>query len=91
MQHPPISHITSPRSPYPRFDNDRDSSESAEKMYVAELREFRDYFMQHTTVEELKSLNLLGLQFALCEATTSMAGRFEGERQHVLCGRGAVM
>ena len=47
--------------------------------------------MQHTTVEELKSLNLLGLQFALCEATDAMAGRFEGERQHVLCGRGAVM
>ena len=47
-------------------------------MYVAELREFRDYFMQHTTVEELKSLNLLGLQFALCEATDAMAGRFEG-------------
>ena len=38
-------------------------------MYVSELREFRDYLHDHTNVTELKELNLLGVQFALCEAS----------------------
>ena len=38
-------------------------------MYVGELREFRDYLREHTDVAELKALNLLGVQFTLCEAS----------------------
>ena len=44
------------------FDNEFDRSPTAEAMYVGELREFRTYLRDHTTVEELKSLNLLGVQ-----------------------------
>ena len=32
-------------------------------MYVQELRDFREYLIVHTDVEELKSLNLLGVQY----------------------------
>ena len=32
-------------------------------MCVQELRDFRDYLIVHTDVEELKSLNLLGVQY----------------------------
>ena len=32
-----------------------------------ELRDFRCFLMTHTDVEELKGLNLLGYQFALCD------------------------
>ncbi len=49
------------------FDNEQDRSPAAEEMYVAELREFRDYLHDHTKVTELKELNLLGVQLALCE------------------------
>ena len=38
-------------------------------MYVNELREFRAYLVANTDVVELKHLNLLGVQFALCEAS----------------------
>ncbi len=38
-------------------------------MYVQELREFRAYLQEHTSIAELKGLNLLGAQFALCEAS----------------------
>ena len=51
------------------FANEQDRSPAAEEMYVAELREFRDYLHDHTSVTELKELNLLGVQFALCEAS----------------------
>ena len=34
-----------------------------------ELRDFRDFLVAHTVVEELRGLNLLGIQFALCEAS----------------------
>ena len=51
------------------FDNEQDRSPAAEEMYVAELREFRDYLHDHTNVTELKELNLLGVQFALCAAS----------------------
>ena len=51
------------------FDNEQDRSPAAEEMYVAELREFRDYAHEHTNVEELKELNIWGVQFALCEAS----------------------
>ena len=51
------------------FDNEQDRSPAAEQMYVAELREFRDYLQGDTIVPDLKSLNLLGVQFALCEAS----------------------
>ena len=36
-------------------------------MYVGELREFRCFVMANTNVEELQGLNLLGIQFALCD------------------------
>ena len=51
------------------FDNEQDRSPAAEEMYVEELREFRAYLQEHTSIAELKSLNLLGAQFALCEAS----------------------
>ena len=34
-----------------------------------ELRAFRTYLQSHTSIAELKALNLLGVQFALCEAS----------------------
>ena len=52
-----------------RFDNEQDRSPTAEAMYIEELREFREYMAAHTDVAELKALNLLGVQFALCEAS----------------------
>ena len=51
------------------FDNARDQSPAAETMYLEELREFQAYLMAKTEVPELKTLNLLGVQFALCEAS----------------------
>ena len=51
------------------FDNEQDRSPAAEQMYVAELREFRVYLQENTSVVELKELNLLGVQLALCEAS----------------------
>ncbi len=36
---------------------------------MQELRCFREYLQQHTTVQALKDLNLLGVQFAICEAS----------------------
>ena len=54
------------------FDNEQDRSPAAEEMYVAELREFRDYVHEHTNVKELKELNLLGVQFvAPCQPMRS--------------------
>ena len=38
-------------------------------MFVAELREFRDYLQANASVAELTELNLLGVQFALCETS----------------------
>ena len=37
-------------------------------MYVEELREFRIFLRGNTDIPALKTLNLLGVQFALCEA-----------------------
>ncbi len=51
------------------FDNEYDRSPLAERMYLEELREFQIYLFSRTDVPELKSLNLLGVQFALCEAS----------------------
>ena len=51
------------------FDNEYDRSPVAERMYLEELREFQIYLFSRTDVPELKSLNLLGVQFALCEAS----------------------
>ena len=52
-----------------RFDNEYDRTPACEANYLAELREFRTYLKQHTDLAELKGLNLLGIQFALCEAS----------------------
>ena len=51
------------------FDNEFDHSPAAEAMYIEELRNFKRYLQQHTTIAQLRSLNLLGVQFALCEAS----------------------
>ena len=51
------------------FDNEQDRSPAAEQMYVAELREFRNYLQAKTGIDELKKLNLLGVQLALCEVS----------------------
>ena len=51
------------------FDFEQDRSPTIEAMYVTELREFRAYLVSNTDVAELKSLNLLGVQFVLCEAS----------------------
>ena len=37
-------------------------------MYVGDLKQFRDYLRGHTDVADIKGLNLLGVQFVLCEA-----------------------
>ena len=59
----------------------------AEKLYVDELRAFRTYLQSHTSIAELKALNLLGVQFALCEASKARVlwfgtGRDAQKRQH---------
>ena len=51
------------------FDNEYDRTPAAETMYLEELREFQAYLVANTGVAELKCLNLLGTQFALCEAS----------------------
>ena len=51
------------------FDNEYDRTPAAETMYLEELREFQAYLVAKTEVAELKCLNLLGTQFALCEAS----------------------
>ena len=43
------------------FDNDQDSSPAAERMYLAELKSFRSWMVDHTEVAELQTLNLLGV------------------------------
>ena len=47
------------------FDNEYDRTPSCEDMYLAELREFRTFLQENTDMEELKNLNLLGVQFEL--------------------------
>ena len=37
-------------------------SVSPQEMYVQELRDFREYVIEHTDVEELKALNALGVR-----------------------------
>ena len=49
------------------FDNEYDRSPTAERMYIDELREFQAFLVESTDVVELKTLNLLGVQFALCD------------------------
>ena len=39
-------------------------------MCLAELREFRTFLQENTDMEELKGLNLLGVQFELRRAVT---------------------
>ncbi len=48
-------------------DNDFDRSPAAEQMYLQELRDFKSFLCTHTDMLELRNLNLLGVQFALCE------------------------
>ena len=50
------------------FDNEQDALRT-ETMYIDELREFKNYLQQKTNIPELRALNLLGVQFALCEAS----------------------
>ncbi len=47
---------------------DMDASPTAERMYVDELRDFRGFLIERTAIDDLRSLNLLGVQFALCSA-----------------------
>ena len=42
-----------------------DRTPACEAMYLAELREFRTFLQENTDMDELKNLNLLGVQFAL--------------------------
>ena len=37
-------------------------------MHAGVLKEFGDYLREHTDVADIKGSNLLGVQFALCEA-----------------------
>ena len=46
------------------FDNEFDRTPAAEAMYLDELREVQAYLMAKTEVPELKSLNLLGVQYS---------------------------
>ena len=45
------------------------SSPEAERMYFDELVSFQTYLRSNTRVDELRELHLLGVQFALCEAS----------------------
>ena len=45
-------------------------------MYKDELRRFRAYMVKRVDSDDLRNLNLLGVQFALCEASKHHA--FEG-------------
>ena len=47
------------------FENERDRLPACEKMYVEELRQFRIFLQQNTVVDELRELNLLGVQESL--------------------------
>ena len=51
------------------FDNEYDRSPTAEDMYVEELRDFKAFLISSTDIAELRDLKLLGVQFALCEAS----------------------
>ena len=44
------------------FDNEQDRSPQTEAMYLEELREFRAFLVANTAVDELRNLNLLGVQ-----------------------------
>ena len=44
------------------FDNEQDRSPQAEAMYLEELRDFRAFLVANTAVDELRNLNLLGVQ-----------------------------
>ncbi len=50
---------------FDRFDNEQEALR-AEPMYIEELREFKSYLREKTEVPELRSLNLLGVQFVSC-------------------------
>lgn len=53
-----------------RMERSRRGAQGRGVFSVAEeLRDFRDFLVAHTVVEELRGLNLLGIQFALCEAS----------------------
>jgi len=45
-----------------RFENEKDRSPACEAMYVEELRGFRTYLQEHAVVDDLRNLNLLGVQ-----------------------------
>ena len=60
------------------FDNEYDRTPGCETMYLQELRQFRTYLLANTAIEELKQLNLLGVQFALCECSKSRRGTKQG-------------
>ena len=51
------------------FDNEEDTSPACEEMYKDELRRFRAYMVKRVDSEDLRNLNLLGVQFALCECS----------------------
>ena len=53
-----------------RMERSRRGAQGRGVFSVAEeLRDFRDFLVAHTVVEELRGLNLLGIQRALCEAS----------------------
>ena len=53
-----------------RMERSRRGAQGGGVFSVAkELRDFRHFLVANTVVEELRGLNLLGIQFALCEAS----------------------
>ena len=52
-----------------RMERSRRGAQGGCGSVAEELRDFRDFLVAHTVVEELRGLNLLGIQFALCEAS----------------------
>ena len=46
----------------PSMSGSEHHSVSPQEMYVQELRDFREYVIEHTDVEELKALNALGVR-----------------------------
>ena len=42
-------------------------------MYLDELRAYRNFLIKRTAIDDLRNLNLLGVQFALCSVVHSSA------------------
>jgi len=59
------------------FDNDQDTSPTAERMYIDELRGLRGFLIERTAVDELRNLNLLGFSKKQTNSEFALAANSE--------------